>query len=334
MFCANPPNPLAPSRIKVGLRWVLRWRRKRRTKGFVKIMRGNFNGKKRIAATEGRGIEEVYMTERKDEKGIRLRNGTRYRCKKRLCGNTLLGDEANMHAPDPAKVHLDHIALHYAVLQWCSISPCGATGWHTRGKEGQVREGGNGTSRVSCISLVTRLRLTLLFSFAHRILWPLRSPDATSLIVPCLERGKGRCTLNNLRGTSGLELYCELCHTCIPTRVDTRPCLNTATGSYTRRPYSCMCERRARRVSSEVTAFLGAWIIARRLSRACAADIAGLYFSGVFPGRVYGEERARERETRTHHRDAPRDCLAETGYTPCTYYTVTTGVSPAEYAEV
>lgn len=39
-----------------------------------------------------------------------------------LCGNALLGDEANMHTLDPAKVHLDRIALHYAVLQWCSIS--------------------------------------------------------------------------------------------------------------------------------------------------------------------------------------------------------------------
>lgn len=33
----------------------------------------------------------------------------------------LLGDEANMHALDPAKVHLDRIALHYSALQWCSI---------------------------------------------------------------------------------------------------------------------------------------------------------------------------------------------------------------------
>jgi len=43
----------------------------------------------------------------------------------------LLGDEANMHALDPAKVHLDRIALHYAVLQWCSIPqlrPAGALG--------------------------------------------------------------------------------------------------------------------------------------------------------------------------------------------------------------
>lgn len=40
----------------------------------------------------------------------------------------LLGDEANMHALDPAKVHLDRIALHYAALQWCSISAeCGET---------------------------------------------------------------------------------------------------------------------------------------------------------------------------------------------------------------
>jgi hypothetical protein len=33
------------------------------------------------------------------------------------CVVTLLGDGANMHALDPAKVHLDRIALHYAVLQ-------------------------------------------------------------------------------------------------------------------------------------------------------------------------------------------------------------------------
>lgn len=33
----------------------------------------------------------------------------------------LLGDGANMHALDPAKVHLDRIVLHYAALQWCSI---------------------------------------------------------------------------------------------------------------------------------------------------------------------------------------------------------------------
>lgn len=61
------------------------------------------------------------------------------------CGNTTrpLGDEANMHALGPAKVHLDRIALHYAVLQRCSIS---------YGQVKQVREresergGGNGTS--------------------------------------------------------------------------------------------------------------------------------------------------------------------------------------------
>lgn len=38
------------------------------------------------------------------------------------CVVTLLGDEANMHTLDLAKVHLDRIALHYAVLQQCSIS--------------------------------------------------------------------------------------------------------------------------------------------------------------------------------------------------------------------
>lgn len=54
----------------------------------------------------------------KDRKGVSRRNGVRgvgYVV-------TLLGDEANMHALDPAKVHSDRIALHYAVLQWCSIS--------------------------------------------------------------------------------------------------------------------------------------------------------------------------------------------------------------------
>lgn len=49
------------------------------------------------------------------------------------CVVTLLGDEANMHALDPAKVHLDRIALHYAVLQQCSVS-YGGTG--ERGRNG------------------------------------------------------------------------------------------------------------------------------------------------------------------------------------------------------
>lgn len=34
------------------------------------------------------------------------------------CVAMLLDDEANMHALDLAKVHLDRIALHYMVLQW------------------------------------------------------------------------------------------------------------------------------------------------------------------------------------------------------------------------
>lgn len=54
-------------------------------------------------------------------KGVRQRNGAGYGARGG-CVVTLLGDEANMHALDPAKVHLDRIALHYAVLQWCSIS--------------------------------------------------------------------------------------------------------------------------------------------------------------------------------------------------------------------
>lgn len=51
-----------------------------------------------------------------------LRGGTVRDTRRGGCVAMLLGDEANMHALDPAKVHLDRIALHYAVLQWCSIS--------------------------------------------------------------------------------------------------------------------------------------------------------------------------------------------------------------------
>nr|KAF7410669.1 hypothetical protein H0235_013276 [Vespula pensylvanica] len=51
--------------------------------------------------------------------------GREERVEAKLCAEVvvviLLGDEANMHALDPAKVHLDRIALYYVALQWCSI---------------------------------------------------------------------------------------------------------------------------------------------------------------------------------------------------------------------
>lgn len=72
---------------------------------------------KREADRERKGRERAYRsTERTLDEGNGARGGS--------CGNTTrpLGDEANMHALCPAKVHLDRIALHYAVLQRCSIS--------------------------------------------------------------------------------------------------------------------------------------------------------------------------------------------------------------------
>lgn len=126
MFGANLANPVAPSRIKVGLRWAPRWRRKRERR--VTREGCSFDGKERSGERKGR--ERAYRrTERALGEGTRMQGVG--------CVVTLLGDEANMHALDPAKVHLDRIALHYAVLQRCSVS-YGAT--NRRWRVEQVRE--------------------------------------------------------------------------------------------------------------------------------------------------------------------------------------------------
>lgn len=52
-----------------------------------------------------------------------------------------------MHALDPAKVHLDRIALHYAVLQRCSISYSAIDQWK---RVEQVREEETESPATSC----------------------------------------------------------------------------------------------------------------------------------------------------------------------------------------
>lgn len=128
----------------------------------------------------------------------------------------LVGDEANMHALDPAKVHLDRIALHYSALQWCSIP------WRDR-REGRTRNRQLPSSSFTaspCDSLTFR---------------PLAIGSPCSF--PLQPRRQRQHMLNNLRGTSGLELYRELYHTCayILVYVDTSLLLGEHTWPFTRR---------------------------------------------------------------------------------------------------
>lgn len=214
-------------------------------------------------------------------KGVRWRNGA----KGWVCVVTLLGDEANMHALDLAKVHLDRIALHYAVLQRCSISYGATNRWR------RVETGERGRNGISG-DLVRSLSPSCV-PLSHRpgILWPLRSPDVTKPVrrCPVSRTAKGQRMLNNLRGTSGLELYRELYHICpcILARVDTHEL-----GQY--RVHARVCVYVCMYVGGNCqgNSILHAWIIACRLSRAYAPDIVELYFSGVFLARERGGEAA------------------------------------------
>lgn len=99
---------------------------------------GSFNGKERRSEREREKRERTERT---------LGEGT---VQGVSCVVTLLGDEANMHALDPAKVHLDRIALHYAVLQRCSLSlSYGATDRWRRVE--QVKEEGTEPLVTSCV---------------------------------------------------------------------------------------------------------------------------------------------------------------------------------------
>lgn len=97
-----------------------------------------------------------------------------------------------MHALDPAKVHLDRIALHYAVLQRCSIS-YGATNRWRRVETGE--RGRNGTSgdlvRLPCHHPASRSPTVQGSSDLYVLpMWP--SPCD---VVPFLERQRGNACL-------------------------------------------------------------------------------------------------------------------------------------------
>jgi len=149
MLGANPANPAAPSRIKVGSQMSPDMAKEETNEE----LRDSFDGEERDLPRQrakGRERKTVGFTRRrKTGKGGESTEGG--------CVVMLLGDEANMHALDPAKVHLDRIALHYAVLQWCSISqlrPARALGGGGSGERGG---NGNGTSDCRCASRLTAL---------------------------------------------------------------------------------------------------------------------------------------------------------------------------------
>lgn len=104
---------------------------------------------------------------------------------------TPLGNEANMHVLDPTKVHLDRIALHYAVLQRYSILHGATDRWK---RVEQVREEGTEpvvTSSVPCHHLAPH-SFTVQGSSDLYVtpMWP-----TPSNIVPFLERQRGNACL-------------------------------------------------------------------------------------------------------------------------------------------
>lgn len=163
------------------------------------------------------------------------------------------------------------------------------------------------------------------------ILWPLRSLDVANPCCPVLRKAKGQRMLNNLRGTSGLELYRELCHTCscILARVDTKPCTctHTHTRTYTDelayvqcwpipvmrsssmlcvrvRTYVCLCVRRE---SCQGNSILHAWIIALGFLGHARLISQGYIFRVSFPRANVVERRGcRRRCRRRCRRDTRR----------------------------
>lgn len=98
-----------------------------RTKG---VKRDSSNGKEKRGKRKGR--EQAYRRiERTLDEGMVQGMGRMV---------TPFGDEANMHALDPAKVHLDHIALHYGITTVFHLIQC------DRPEGGTGERGRNGTS--------------------------------------------------------------------------------------------------------------------------------------------------------------------------------------------